>query len=159
MKCGRALGFWALGYVCLACGGAGSRQITADGEGVREVTTGIIAADNERDIERVLGYYADDATLFPPNEAPVVGREAIRPRYEMLFAQYDPAIEGTVREVAIGGDVAYVWGENGGWLRGRGAAEDRQLHDVYLMTLRKDDAGVWRINRLMWHSSVPAAAP
>ncbi|MEW5917400.1 MAG: hypothetical protein AB1762_13400, partial [Gemmatimonadota bacterium] len=52
---------------------------------LREVAEGIIAADNERAIDKVLSYYADDALLMPPNEPSVSGVAAIRPRYEALF--------------------------------------------------------------------------
>src|SRR5262245_14838844 len=65
---------------------------------VRAVATGIVDADNRRDIERVLAYYAADAVLMPPGEAPVAGRDAIRPRYEALFAGFDPAIEPEIGE-------------------------------------------------------------
>jgi acetoin utilization deacetylase AcuC-like enzyme len=59
---------------------------------VRAVAEGIVAADNARDLERVLGYYAPRATLMPPGEPPVTGHEAIRPRYEQLFRSFDPQI-------------------------------------------------------------------
>jgi uncharacterized protein (TIGR02246 family) len=122
---------------------------------VRAVADGIIAADNARDLERVLGHYAADARLFPPNEPPVTGREAIRPRYEALFAGFDPAIEGRVDEVCVDGDTAFVTGHNGGRLRGRGGAADRLLDDVYVMLLRREAEGTWRISHLIWHRGRP----
>jgi hypothetical protein len=36
---------------------------------IRAVASGIVAADNRRDAERVLAYYAADAVLMPPGEA------------------------------------------------------------------------------------------
>ncbi len=38
----------------------------------------IVAADNARDLERVLSYDAADAMLLPPGEPPVQGGDAIR---------------------------------------------------------------------------------
>lgn len=121
-----------------------------DSLAVAEVGQGIIAADNSRDIDLVLGYYRPDAVLMPPGENPVQGRPSIRPRYEALFDQYDPAIVGQIGRVEICGDMAVVSGRNGGWLRGREGRPDRRLSDVYLMVLRFEEAH-WRIARLIWH--------
>jgi len=123
----------------------------------RAVATGIIDADNARDIERVLRYYAADAILMPPGEKPVTGREAIRPRYEELFAAFDPRIEARVDEACAAGGIAFVRGHNGGRLIPRHGGEARELDDAYLMMLRREGDGEWRISHLMWHrASAPA---
>jgi uncharacterized protein (TIGR02246 family) len=122
----------------------------ADTTDVLRVAEGIVAGDNDRDLERVLGYYAPDAVLLPPGEPPVRGHDAIRPRYVSLFAQYDPAIEGEIDAIEICRDLAVVTGRNGGWLRARDRTADRRLRDAYVMVLRRSD-GEWRISRLMWH--------
>lgn len=124
---------------------------SADSLAVVNVARGIIEADNARALERVLAFYAPDAILMPPGEPPVHGRDQIRPRYEALFAAYDPEIVSAIDEVAHCGDVAVVSGRNGGVLTSRTASSDRVLGDVFVMVLRKrDDA--WRITRLIWHS-------
>lgn len=140
--------------VLLPARGLGAQRCAhapADSLAVLEVAEGIIAADNARDIDRVLGYYRPDAHLLPPGESTVRGRADIRPRYVALFEQYDPAIVGDVQLVEICGDLAVVTGKNRGWLRGRDARPDRQLSDVYVMVLRLE-ARQWRIARLIWHS-------
>ena len=119
---------------------------------VRAVADGIIAADNERDIERVMGFYAADAWLLPPNAEPVRGHAAIRPRYESLFAGFNPAIEGRIDEACVSGSTAYVRGHNAGQMRSRSTAPSRALDDFYLMLLRIDGDGRWRITHLMWHA-------
>lgn len=122
----------------------------ADSVAVERVAEGIIAADNARDIDAVLASYAPDAVLHPPGEAPVRGRAAIRPRYEALFAGFDPAIVARVDEISVCGDLAVVAGHNGGALRARDGAESRRLSDAYVMVLERTAEG-WRIARLMWH--------
>jgi ketosteroid isomerase-like protein len=121
--------------------------------GVRAVAEGIIAADNARALERVLDFYAADAVLLPPNEPPVAGKDKIRPRYERLFAGFDPAIVGRLDEVCVSGATAFVRGRNGGRMTARGGGGDRLLDDSYLMLLRRDGQA-WRISHLAWH---PAA--
>jgi ketosteroid isomerase-like protein len=82
-----------------------------DSAGVRAVAEGVIAADNGRDVGRVLGYYADDAVLMLPNEAPETDRAAIRRRYEDLFHNFAPQIDGRIDEICADGDLAFVRGE------------------------------------------------
>ena len=125
---------------------------------VRAVADGIIAADNRRDLKSVLAFYARDAILMPPAEGPVVGVDNIRPRYQALFANFQPEIEARIEEVCVRGDLALVRGHNGGRLVGTGTNASRDLDDVYLMILRRNRKGVWRISHLIWHraSSPPA---
>lgn len=133
---------------------AQARTRAADSVAVRAVATGIVAADNARDLGAVLACYAQSAMLLPPNEAPVVGHAAIQPRYEALFRDYAPAIDGRIDELVVTGDWAYVRGHNGGWLRGREGKTDRALNDVYVMLLARQDWG-WRITTLIWHKAGP----
>jgi uncharacterized protein (TIGR02246 family) len=132
--------------------GCPTRADPADVERARAVATGIIEADNLRDIDRVLDLYADDAVLLPPNEPPVTGKDKIRPRYETLFAGFDPGIAGRVDQVCLGGPTsAFVRGHNGGRMVARGGGKDRTLDDTYLMLLRRDPGQGWRISHLIWH--------
>jgi uncharacterized protein (TIGR02246 family) len=126
---------------------------------VRAVAMGIVAADNARDIERVLSYYGDDAVLMPPGESAVAGRTAIRPRYESLFAQFDPRIETRLDEACVSGDLAIVRGHNGGRMLGRAGAAEKRLDDAFLMVLRRGPDGEWRISHLMWHGAGTVASP
>lgn len=119
---------------------------------IRAVADGIVAADNARDLARVMDSYAADAWLLPPNDAPVQGHAAIRPRYESLFAGFNPAIEGRIDEVCVSGSIGYVRGHNGGRMISRSGGAPRLLDDAYMMTLRLEADGRWRISHLIWHS-------
>ena len=120
---------------------------------VRAVARGIIDADNARSIERVLGYYAEYAVLLPPNEPPVLGRQAIRPRYETLFSSFRPEIVAQVDQVCVSEHLAFVRGHNGGRLLSPDGGKDRMLDDAFFMLLRRGSDGAWQISHLMWHRS------
>ena len=138
---------------CRADASSGVREI-------RAVASGIVAADNRRDLERVLAYYAVDAILMPPGEVPVVGRDRIRPRYEALFASFMPAIELQLEEACVGAGLGFVRGRNGGRLTPPGSGEVRVLDDAFIMLLRLESDGVWRISHLIWHrQNTPAPNP
>ena len=141
----------ALGAGAIAQAGPECRPEAVGVRDVRAVATGIIAADNERDLERVLGYYTADAVLLPPDESPVVGLEGIRVRYEALFSGFTPEIKAEIEEACVAGGLGFVRGHNGGRLLGRAPGDVRMLDDAYLMLLRHEADGVWRISHLMWH--------
>ena len=120
---------------------------------VRAVAEGIIAADNASDIKTVLNFYDRDAVLMPPNELAVSGHDAIRPRYEALFANFKPAIKGRIDEICVDKKIALVRGHNGGEMTLIKGGEIKQLDDTYLMVLRRGADSKWRISHLMWHRS------
>ena len=145
-----ALGLVALAPPALACSADDDAALK-----VREIVEGLVAADNERDIGRVLDYYAADAVLLPPNEQPVTDRAEIQRRYVGLFESFTPTIEAHVDEICVDSAVAVVRGHNGGWMVTREGGLTKQVDDVYLMVLRRETGGDWKISRLMWHPGNP----
>lgn len=77
-----------LAVQAVGAGGPDCRQESPAGREVLAVASGIVEADNARDLERVLGYYAADAVFMPPGEGAVAGLAAIRPRYVSLFEAF-----------------------------------------------------------------------
>lgn len=131
------------------------RPSASGAQAIRAVATGIVDADNRRDLEQVLAYYAADAVLMPPGEGPVVGRGRIRPRYEALFASFTPEIALEIEEACAEAGLGFVRGRNGGRLVWRATGEVRRLDDAFIMLLRLEPDGVWRISHLMWHRQGP----
>jgi uncharacterized protein (TIGR02246 family) len=105
------------------------------------------------DAQGMAAMYARDAVLLPPNAQPVRGRVGI----EDWFAD-EPRFEDlrTVRlEVEGDGDLAYVWGT---WSRVLMVGEGSSVPDrgKYLEIWRRREDGVWRIERAMYNSDLPA---
>ena len=65
-----------------------------------------------KDLEKTLSYYADDASMFPPNAPIVTGLEARRKMWTTLFAPAELVFSNaaTKVEVAGSGDLAYEIG-------------------------------------------------
>ena len=140
----------------LSFGAAAAQQCSTDNasvKAVRSVALGIVAADNARDLPKVLSFYADEALLMPPNEQPLKGVTAIRRRYESLFESYNPRIEGRIDESCVNNRLGFVRGHNGGQLVPISGGEGRQLDDTYLMLLKRSRSGTWKITHLIWHRS------
>jgi uncharacterized protein (TIGR02246 family) len=139
-------------------GRAGQADLPADLTAIRAVTSGIIAADNTGDAAAVIWFYADDAVLLPPNGAPVVGKDAIRARYEEGFQHFRFAISSSSEETHVFGDWAFDRGTTRGKTIPKADESSRQIHDQYVMILHRQPSGTWKIARLIWNAAEPAGA-
>ncbi len=65
-----------------------------------------------KDLEKTLSYYAEDASMLPPNMPIVTGAEARRKMWTQLFSPAEMAFSNaaTKVEVAKSGDLAYEVG-------------------------------------------------
>ena len=52
-----------------------------------------------------------------------------------------------------------VRGRNGGRMVSRSSGDARALDDAYVMVLRRESDGAWRIAQLIWHSQGTARPP
>jgi uncharacterized protein (TIGR02246 family) len=72
------------------------------------------AAAADKDVERTVSFWTDDAVLFAPDQRPLEGKEAIRRFVADSFALpgFSVSWETTQAVVAAGGDLAYTIGKN-----------------------------------------------
>lgn len=130
-----------------------------DAEAVAAVPRGLIAANAGGDLGGALAHYTADAEWIPPSGEPVRGREAIRARYEQLFATFRVDAGARIAEVGVGYPWSFVRGRTQGTLIPRGDEEEAVAIDhQFLMVLECEDDGVWRVDRLVWTSTPPRSA-
>lgn len=111
----------------------------------------LIDADNRRDIEAVLACYTNDVIWLPPDDTLIVGVQAIRDRYEKLFAAYRVDIQIQVAEIEVRDDLAYAWGSTSGRLIPEEGGAPLPVDDKYMMLLAKAPGRGWLVRRLMWN--------
>lgn len=106
-----AFGFLAL---TLACQRPAPDTRAADEQTIRQADSEWVKAAAAKELERTLSYWADDASVFPPNAPAVTGKEAIRAYVSQGFATPGFSItwETTKVEVSRAGDLAYAIGTN-----------------------------------------------
>lgn len=138
--------------VFAGCRPSGEANPERDADDVRAVVASIIEADNERDIDRVMSLYDDDAVLMPPGEGHVAGRAAIRPRYEYLFDNYLPELETHIVETGVHGNRAFVRGANSGYLIALEDSSKTAVDDKYVMILKRREGNAWHISLLIWNT-------
>jgi uncharacterized protein (TIGR02246 family) len=139
--------------------GAGQSGSPLELEAIRQVISGIIRADNAGDAAAVMSFYADDSVLLPPNDSPVVGKDAIRSRYEEGFRHFRFDISSTSDETRVFGEWAFDRGTTSGRTIPKESDAARQVHDKYVMILHREVNGSWKIARLIWNRAEPATRP
>ena len=110
--------------------------------------------------ERVLRLFAKDAVLLPHHGLePVTGEEAMR---RFWFPKGGPVTTVTkltqsIDEIGGSGDVAYMRGHHSvSWTSGSGpGAPATSLSGTFLMILRRQPDGSWRITHHMWDDPPP----
>jgi uncharacterized protein (TIGR02246 family) len=97
---------------CAGCASAGSQT---------DVKAQILRLDAEwsrvaqdRDVDRAVSFWADDAIVFPPGSPAVAGKSAIREFVAKSFQTPGFSISWTTTNVAVSrsGDIAYTTGTN-----------------------------------------------
>jgi ketosteroid isomerase-like protein len=115
------------------------------------------AAASGRDLDRVVSFWSEDATVFPPGAPAVAGRAAIRDYVAKGFQMPGFSItwETTQLVVSPAGDFAYGTGPNRFTFQG----PDGNLitaHGKAVTVWRKDPAG-WKCVIDIWNDAPPAA--
>ncbi|HEY7696849.1 MAG TPA: SgcJ/EcaC family oxidoreductase [Vicinamibacteria bacterium] len=110
----------------------------------------LMAADNRGDVDAILACYAKDAVFQTPDGASVEGASNIRPRYESLFAASRLEVRMDVESIEVKGDLAFSRGVTRGRTVPKDGSPARPVHDRYLMVLRREPTGAWKIAVLMW---------
>ena len=140
-----ALGLQAV-VVVTACNGSNTTHSSAtETAHLRQRSEQLVSAEAQRDIDRVLKYYAPDAIIEPPSAPVVKGHEAIRELYKEFyrtvpFVTFTATI--TTLEVSRAADLAYETGINRFEFDRRGARSEDL--GKYLTVWRKVN-GEWLV--------------
>jgi ketosteroid isomerase-like protein len=116
----------------------------SDLESIGEYTAAFQKALHEGDGKTCAALCVENAVLMPPEEPPVVGREAIMQHFSGLGA--DPSVRGKVMDLEVSGDLAYQR------MRVSWDADDGSRHTDSLEVLQRQDDGSWRCLASSWNS-------
>jgi uncharacterized protein (TIGR02246 family) len=146
-------------FVLAAVGCAPQVDIEAEEAAIREMDVEWMNAANAKDVERMLGLYTDDASLYPPNLAIVTGKEAIRTYYSQLVESpsFVTSPETTNVGISSAGDLAYSAGTS------ETTVNDAQGNPVttpgkWVVVLKKQPDGTWKSVLGIWNSDGPATS-
>jgi uncharacterized protein (TIGR02246 family) len=127
-------------------------QVVDETNAVQKVIYGIIAADNQSDINRVMSYYHTEAVLVPPGKPEIKGWADIKNNYKSIFASSSPQLKVTIEEIKVSEAFAVAYGLTMGEVFLKSDSSIRKVHDRYSMLLEKENSE-WKIKRLQWGSA------
>lgn len=142
--------------VFLLCGCARAPRVDTESEAnaIRALSKAWLAADQARDVDRALSFYADDAVELASNTPLVVGKEAIRAWYESWLPKPELSLSFATAavEVAPSGEVAW---ERGTYEFTTETHEGKQVDTGKYLTVWKKVGGVWKVAADMANSDLP----
>jgi ketosteroid isomerase-like protein len=148
-----------MAVVTLAAGCSGAKSgeefTMKDQASIRERSDAFVKAFNAKEVNDVLGVYAENSVFMPPNEPVIRGREALKTFYDDLLKSGATGLRLNVGEVSGHGPLAYQSGTYEMEVK-RGAGPATRDRGKYLFVLRKMGE-TWRLEYSMWNSDLPAA--
>lgn len=118
-------------------------------EGIHEGNERFMRAVREADSATPPSLYTSDGKILPPNGEVVSGADAIAEFWQGFFELGITEARPVTLEVIPMGDYALEVGEYSVF------SKDNLVDHGKIMVLWKNEAGVWKMHRDTWNSSVP----
>ncbi len=115
-------------------------------------------AAGTKDLERIVSFWTEDAVVYPPREAPVAGKAAIRKYVGESLKVPGFAISWKPGEavVSASGDLGYTTGTNS-FTFPNAQGQLTTSHGRYVTVWRKEPGGRWRCVIDFWNEAPPPA--
>ena len=131
----------------------------ADERAIRETDMAWSKAGESKDLERLLGFFAEGASELAPNVPMATGREALRKVWSEYFAApgFSISWQPTKVEVSRGGDLGYSLGS---YVLTTHDPAGKPVTDrgKYVTIWRKQANGSWRVIADVFNSNLPGPA-
>jgi len=113
-----------------------------------------------KDVDRIVSYYPDDASMFPPNAPVAKGKAAIKKAWIELVnsAGFSLSWEPTTASASKSGDLGNTSGTYQFSMTG---PDGKPLPDKgkYVVVWKKGASGKWKVVADIFNSDLPAAPP
>lgn len=144
----------ALLFASVLLSGGASAQTASDEQQIRDLEQQWAEAVEERDLEAIVGLFAEDGQIMPPNAKSVKGRKPIAEAWQGILdlPELDFSFAPTAVNVAGSGDMAYVIGTYELAYQG----EEARVEDAgkYVDVWEKID-GEWKVVIETYNSDLP----
>jgi ketosteroid isomerase-like protein len=131
----------------------------AAADAVRAADAAWSKAAGAMDVATVVSYYADDATVLPPNSPIVNGKAAAQQAWATILVPGNSlSWTPTTAVSAASGDIVYTQGTYTASIKG---PDGKAVADTgkYLAVWKKQADGSWKAEEDTWNSDLPAVAP
>ncbi len=104
----------------------------------------------DKQLEKAMNLYTDDAVFFSPQSPAKKGKPAIRKLFTQAMKAYNSNIEFQNYHTVLYGSMAYENGEYTETLLNNATKQKLALKGCYLMILKRQSTGQWQIVQQMW---------
>ena len=125
--------------------GSGAR--TAGAQRVAAVCAEWAGAWGAKDLERLVGLYADDAVFLPATGGRITGRAAIKELFRQALETNSSRLQIRSIRTHVEGGLAFDSGE---YEERKSGDSTRPGRGQYLVVCRRDATGTWRIIEHVW---------
>jgi uncharacterized protein (TIGR02246 family) len=136
-----------------ACSGQRPGDQKAATAAINDIWNRYSSSLNSGDIDRWMSLWADNGVQMPPNEPPVIGKEAIRARNKGVLDRFAFNITITNDEVRVGGDWAFARGMYAATLTPKAGGAAVSIDGKYMTILARQPDGSWKIQRDIFNSN------
>jgi uncharacterized protein (TIGR02246 family) len=154
-------GFVVAILTVIAATGCGEQvDVAAEEAAIRTADAEWLKAFEAKDAVRMASFYAEDASVFPPNAPIITGREAIRQMWTELVANPGFALswESVSVEVARSGELAWVQETYEFSLQDPEGRLQEDRGKAVLIWKKQTDGG-WKAIADIFNSDLPLSAP
>jgi|SoiMethySBSTD1v2_1073268.scaffolds.fasta_scaffold18130_3 uncharacterized protein (TIGR02246 family) len=141
--------------------GGGTAEAAETSPAVKEIDrtrNDYVEAWKAGDVGRISGLYTDDGVVMYPDQPPVVGRPAISEFFKGFFSEFDALdFQLASSEIVVTDDWAFDRGTYRWKAKPKKGGAPRDDDGKYLVILRRESDGRWRVARDMDNSDRPAA--
>ena len=138
---------------CLGCQQGqevASGDVESDIQAIKDVVAGWSAAFNAADVDKILSYYTDEVVRIPPNEPALVGKEAIRSKYQQAFDEYTAEGKDVVENVEVSVDLAVANTTYKYVVTSKSKQDSVETKGNEILVLKKQANGTWKFTYLIW---------
>jgi uncharacterized protein (TIGR02246 family) len=143
--------------LCVTTGVSLAQAVTPENE-IAALRTEWACALHEKQLELSLALYTEDASFMSPDAPRITGKEALRGLYRQVFAQITSDITLESKQTGYSGLLAYDSGDYHETLTPVQAGPAQTISGSYLMVLRREPDGKWRIVQQVWTQLQTAGA-
>jgi len=147
-------------FVFAACQPAEQQATTTgpDVDAIRALLAQTVAAYNAADLEGSVAWYAEDVVSMPPTEA-TEGKADMRRSMEAFLGANDIRFTAQADEIVVAGDVGVLLVSYDETSTPKAEGEAGEQHGKWLIVLRKQTDGSWKVWRDMWTNVAPPPPP
>jgi len=159
------LSFFALVFVIALFGcqreseeqaGAETVSVEADVEALNEENRKYDDAFSSGNLNGFVALFTDDAVQMPNNEPIVVGKDAIRSRAKEGFANNTFKLTGTIEDIKVSGDWAYVRGNSTIIITPKDGGADVTEEGKWIAVYQRQSDGIWKLYSEIWNHNAPS---